>query len=236
MAGAQETIRAWRDEVRAGWGDGPHDTTLDDLRDVVTGLIGGEVDAATALSSIGVAAGRDGHPLDHVWAWLDALFAQLPRVRRAELDRRELAVAVAGAWAIGVLEVDGDRLPERSPALLELRLRQLYEQCAAVGADAADEYALAVVDVGGAGAPSTWLAAAVGELVGAFGREVVAVLRADRLAIVVPRRGGVATTVHDVQQRLGDVHALRGATIRAWVEPLAPDPSHLAGHLAGLKL
>jgi len=236
VAGTEHVIRAWRNDVRAGWGQGPRDTTLDELHDTVAGLVSGDLDAETALSRIGAAAGRDGHPLDEVWAWLEALFAQLPRARRAELDRRTLAVAVAGAWAGGVLEWDGHIVPEQSLVVLELRLRQLYDQCAVLGADAADEYALALVEVGGAGAPPNWLPAVLHELFGAFGHEVVSVLRSDRVAMIVPRHASVASEVHDVQERLDALPALQGATIRAWVEPLAHDATHLAGHLAGLRL
>jgi hypothetical protein len=73
-------------------------------------------------------------------------------------------------------------------------------------------------------------------MVAAFGhRDVVAPLRPERVAMVVARHPSVATAVQSLQASLADVPSLDGAEVRAWVEPLAPDPSHLAGHLAGLS-
>jgi hypothetical protein len=236
VADAEQTIRAWRSDVRAGWGDGPHEAMLDRLEPGLLDLVAGAADTTDVLAALGAAAGREGVPLDQVWEWLQSLFARLPRSRRAELDQRALAVAVGTAWANGVLEPDARAGPARSPELLELRLRQLYDHCASLGLETADQYALVVVDLGGAGPPAEWLPDVVREAVTAFGRhEVVALLRADRIAVVVTRHPSLAPAVQDLQARLGALRSLRSTVIRAWVEPLAPDPAHLAGHLAGLR-
>jgi hypothetical protein len=236
MADAEQVISAWREELRAGWGEGAHEATLDEMDRPLHDLVDGRVEPAEVLVALGTKAGRDGHPLDQVWVWLQGLFEHLPRAQRAGLDERALAVAIAGGWAQGVLDAIGESGPDHSPALLELRLRQLYEHCSALGLRAVEQYALVVVDVTGAGAPAAWLPDVVREMVGTFGQhEAVAVLRPDRVAIVVARHPSTAGAVQDLHRRLGAIPALRAAVIRAWVEPLAPDPSHLAGHLAGLR-
>jgi hypothetical protein len=236
VADADQTLRAWRADIRSGWGVGPHEATLDGLDKLLGELIAGEADPTEVLAKVGVEAGRAGHPLDQVWEWLQSLFARLPRAQRSALDQRDHAVTVATAWANGVLEADATAGPDRSPALLELRLRQLYDHCTSLGLAADAQFALVLVEVGGASPPAAWLPEMAAEATAALGRnEVVALLRPDRIAVVVARHPSLGAAVHHLQERLGELHALRGTTVRAWVEPLAPDPSHLAAHLAGLR-
>jgi hypothetical protein len=235
MAEAEQVLAAWREEISMGWGNGAHDATLDRLDAPLRGLIEGRTEPAVALAAVGAAAGRDGRALDLVWDWLRALFRRLPRAQQAELDQRALAEAVAAAWVHGILEGSSVTGLGRSPALLELRLRQIYDHCASLGLLADEQYALVVVEVTGAGAASEWLPGVVHRMADALGRhEVVSVLRSDRVAMVVARHPSVATAVQQVHTRLEELPALRHAVIRAWIEPLAPDPSHLGSHLAGL--
>jgi hypothetical protein len=218
-----------------GWGNGAHDATLDRLDAVLRDLIEERTEPGVALTAVGAAAGRDGHALDRVWEWLRALFRRLPRTRRAELNQRALAEAVASAWVDGVLEGSSGTGVGRSAALLELRLRQMYDHCASLGLPADEQYALVVVEVAGAGAAKEWLPGVVRRMADALGRhEVVALLRPDRVAMVVARHPSVATAVQRLHTRLEELPVLRHAVVHAWIEPLAPDPSHLGGHLAGL--
>jgi hypothetical protein len=235
MADAEQVLAAWRAEIRAGWGNGAHEVTLDRLDPVLRDLVEGRADPGAALAAVGAAAGRDGHSLDLVWEWLRALFGRLPRSRQAELDQRDLAEAVASAWVDGILEGSSAAAPGRSPALLELPLRQMYDHCASLGLSADQQYALVVVEVAGAGAATEWLPAVVRLLADAVGRhDVVAVLRPHRVAMVVARHPSVAAAVQQLHTRLEELPALQDGVVHAWIEPLAPDPSHLGGHLAGL--
>ena len=108
-------------------------------------------DLVAAASRFGWQAGDDGWPLAEIARWLETL-ARISGPSGKGLLTYEVAVALSAGWADGFLHgASRDDCLDPTTGLarvsvLELRLRQVYEHCAALGVEPDLVYALVVVD------------------------------------------------------------------------------------------
>jgi hypothetical protein len=189
-----------------------------------------------ALARFGRSAGADGWPLADVATWIGAL-AEVAGREAVSLRGFRSGIAVAKGWAEGFLHgsrEDACMDPLTGLAtlpVLELRLGQVYEQCAALGIDAPAAFALIVVDVDLGGRPP-------------LVREAARVLMAERIktlfrsgetaaeahgpmAVLVSRTPELAGRVRELQAALSALPVLGGAAALVWVEELPGDARQL---------
>lgn len=233
----------WRRRVRAGWGLGAHWHTLDGTAALVRGLLDGTGDPAAVLRELGRRCGVDGHPLDQVTAWMGELIEVLPRRLRRQVDQRKVALALATGWAEGALERRHGRASGVAPmGALELVLEQCYDRCEVLDVNPSVRYALVVLDVDSGLLPPVARAAAMIALASQARRtftagEPMAATPTGRLLILVERTPELAAVVSSVVATCEVSPLLAGCSrVQGWVEPLAPDRTHLCAHLAELAL
>jgi hypothetical protein len=147
---------------------------------------------------------------------------------------------VARGWAEGAGErAYHDALDVSSMQVLELRLRQQYDRCAALGVRPNDAHALVVfeADVGEAG-PTTRdavIEAMAAEAHRCFRNgETVAATPTGRLVVLTERSPGLASTVQAMLRALNGSPATARGPVHGWIEPLANERLHLESHVASL--
>ena len=231
----------WRRRVRAGWGLGPHWHTIDGTAALVRSLIDGSSEPCAVLGELGRRCGHDGHPLDQVTAWTNELIEVLPRRMRKRVDQRRAAVALATGWADGALERRHGRGTGVAPmGALQLALEQCYDRCEAIGANASSTYALVVLDVDSGLLPPVARAAAMAAVASHARRaftagEPMAATPTGRLIVLVERRPELANDVRSLVDLCETSPLVAGCSrVQGWIEPLAPDRSHVDAHLAEL--
>jgi hypothetical protein len=182
-----------------------------------------------AVGRFGWQAGADGWPLAEISRWLEAL-ARIGGPAAKGLLTFDVAMALSAGWADGFLHgATGDECLDPTTGLarvgvLQLRLRQVYEQCAALGVEPDLVYALVVVDASLADHPvlernaarvalgnETKALFASGETVAADG---------DRLLILVSRTAELLDRVAILDAALHTHPLLRHDPIATWVERL----------------
>jgi hypothetical protein len=108
-------------------------------------------DLRSAVSRFGWQAGNDGWSLPDISRWLETL-ARIGAPTAKGLLTFDMGMAMCAAWADGFLHgaSHDDCLDPTTglarPSVLHLRLRQVYEHCAALGVQPDMVYALVVVD------------------------------------------------------------------------------------------
>jgi hypothetical protein len=118
---------------------------IDALRTRVRGLRG-------ALRRLGNTLGDLGWPVEHVNTWVNALAHLTKRSHRAELRSFEAMAACAEGWAEryvrgGHSGVCIDAVTGlATPAVLRLRLKEIYQHCRAFGVATTDAYCFVIVD------------------------------------------------------------------------------------------
>jgi hypothetical protein len=242
MANDRGTIVVeWRRRVRTGWGLGAHWHAIDSTAALVRALVDGRAEPEEVLGELGRRCGVDGHPLDQTIAWTAELIDVLPRRLRRKVDQRQAAIALAAGWADGALErahARGNGVS--SMAALQLELRRIYEQCAALGTNPVTIYAIVVFDIDSGLLPPAARAAAVAAMAAHAARtfaagETVAATATGRLLILAERAGDLHAAVRAAVVAAEASPLLAGCgRVQGWVEPLAPDPTHVDAHLAEL--
>jgi hypothetical protein len=204
--------------------------------DLVEQLLTRPCELDGALGRFGRRVGAEGWALSEVASWLDVL-ADVAGPAGAGLRDFGAGIAVAKGWAEGFLHganLEGCVDPLTGLAtlpVLELRLRQIYDQCAALGVEATQAFGLIVVDADLAGRPP-------------LVREAARVVLADRvtaafhdgetvaeahgpIVVLASRTSELADRVADLEESLGSLAVLGGAPLLIWVEPLPADASQL---------
>ena len=108
---------------------------------------------AGALYRFGRELGADGWPITKVGHWLRLLEQQVGRHHRRQLNHYTAHAAVAQGWADGYVRgAHTDMCIDPTSGLvttmvLQMRLAEVYELCAASGASPADCYTMLLVDV-----------------------------------------------------------------------------------------
>lgn len=102
-----------------------------------------------ALRKLGNTLGDLGWPLDQLNAWLEALSSLTKRSHRAELRSFESLAAFAEGWAERYAQSGGciDAVTGLgTPAVLRLRLKEIYQHCRAFGIAPNEAFSFVVVD------------------------------------------------------------------------------------------
>jgi hypothetical protein len=127
-------------------------TILDAAADVVETLHKRRRGLRGALRRLGNALGDRGWPLDELNAWIAALSSLTSRSRRAQLRSFESLAALTEGWAERyVRSANAGACVDAvtglgTPAVLRLRLKEIYQHCRAFGIAPADAYCFIVID------------------------------------------------------------------------------------------
>ena len=228
-------IDTWRQQVEAAWGSDLRRTTLDAVAPLIDSALGGAASMSEALTALGHRAGYDGHPLVEVADWVALLAPLAPRRLRPAIRAHRSAYLLAEAWAAGRLAqppADGHERMDH----LELRLGELYEQCAALGLAVDREVALAVVAIHGLPGCAEARQQVMAEATTAAHRiftagESVVALESGRVLVLAERRPNLPVRTRRLAQAVADAVDWDGVQVRHWIEPLPSDRIHLADHL-----
>ena len=224
-------VTQWRQRVEAGWGTGTHSHTLAMVENLVIDLLEGTTEPEHTLGEIGRRCANDGHELVDVAGWFTILVDLVPRTVRHRLESRACGEALANGWAQATLDL---RQPFRrlAPvAVLHMRLRELSDQCNALGMDLVHHYVLVVLDADtgplgpGARASVLRLVAEAAQQTFRAG-ETVAATDSGRIIILGPRRRELPEMVQTLLAEVQDLPQVGGHRVCGWIEPLPRDRLH----------
>ncbi len=240
MASPERIKTAWLGEIRAHWGSGPHLSCLGGMDHLITEILVAGSDHHAFLFEFGRRCAVEEFSLADANAWITLLIERAGRRTRRVLSHRDAAIAVARGWADGTGERERRASTNvSSMQLLELRLNQQYDRCAALGVRLNDAHALAVfeADVGNLG---TYARAALIETVANEARrrfhhgETISSTPTGRLVVLTERSAGLPATVQSMLSTINASPTTAGSAVRGWIEPLANERLHLGSHMASL--
>ena len=224
-------VTQWRQRVDAGWGTGTHSHTLAMVENLVIDLLEGTCEPEQALGEIGRRCANDGHELVDVNGWLSILVGLAPRKIRNRLESRACAEALANGWAQATLDL---RQPFRrlAPvAMLHMRLKELSDQCKALGIDLVYHYVLVVLDADtgplGPGARASVLREVAEAAQQTFrAGETIAATDSGRIIILGPRRRDLPAMVQTLLAEVQDQPRVGDHRVCGWIEPLPRERVH----------
>jgi hypothetical protein len=194
-----------------------------------------------AFERFGRVLGDEGWPSEQVSRWLDVL-AELAPQHHVVLQHYTTGAAVARGWTAGFVRgAREQRVLDPTTglctsAVLELRVRDVYEQCRSVGLPTHVTYALAVVDPGRSG-PLIGSAdgAVLGLIVSTTFRsgETCAAL-AGRIAVLAPRTRRLAEQLGQVSSLVRADHLVRHAGVLTWIDQLPESVDQVGDYLLDL--
>ncbi|HQZ36756.1 MAG TPA: hypothetical protein PK020_20185 [Ilumatobacteraceae bacterium] len=199
-----DTLTAWLERIAA---DGePVDPRLcEAAADLVETMRSRPEGLDRALARFGTTLGGDGWPIAQVGQWLQLLGDLLPRHQRKQLTAFSAHAAVAHGWAEGFVRGAHSGLCTDPTTglvtvmVLQLRLREVYQQCQAAGAQADSLYSLVVIDMdtrGESRLEADLLTACIADAVAVVFRHGETIARAgDRILVL-------AANAHDTHQRV----------------------------------
>jgi hypothetical protein len=243
----EASARAWPDLVVA-WGTlvepelgAGHQSFADHAADLLESLEIRPSLSSAALERFGRVMGNDGWPIEDVSRWLVLLTGIAPRYRKV-LDDAAADTALARGWTAGFVRGARERAfvdPTTglcTSAVLEVRLRQVYEQCRSVGVPTHLAYALAVVDPGRSG---SLVGSADGAVLGLIvsttfrsGETCAALAR--RIAVLAPRTGRLVDQLDQVASLARDDHLVRHGGVLTWVDQLPESVDQVSDYLVDL--
>ena len=239
---AVELVRVWA----AAAGGAPAGVSAR-LRDVAEDLAVAAdrrpADLPSAVRRFGWQAGADGWPLDEIARWVEALADSGGASARALLTF-DSGMALSAGWADGFLHgADQDDCIDPTSGLarlsvLQLRLRQVYDQCASLGVQADLVYALVVVDASLLEHPPLERNAArvalATETRKLFASGETIAIHGDRVLVLASRTPELTDRVAILGAALHTHALLRHDPVSTWVERLPADPVDLRAFLADL--
>ena len=148
----QTVLDKWLVTIRLDAGQQLDLRIVDAAADVVQTLHSGRRGLRGALRRLGNTMGDLGWPLEQLNTWIAELSTLTSRSRRAELHAFESIAALAEGWAeryvrgahsgVCIDAVTG----LGTPAVLRVRLKEIYQHCRAFGISPHDAYCFVVVD------------------------------------------------------------------------------------------
>ena len=223
-----ELLRAWA-AANGGAPPGVSGRLRDAAEDLAIAVDRRPSHVSAAISRFGWQAGTDGWPLTEVSRWVETLVRASGAQGRGLLGF-DAAVALSMGWADGFLHgasANGCIDPTTGLArveVLDVRLRQVYEHCAALGVEPDLAYALVVVDASlGAhpvierNAARVAVAAATTAL---FNSGETVAADGDRVLILASRAAELEDRVTILLAGLHTHALLRHDPIAAWIERL----------------
>ena len=210
-----------------------HPTIFETAQDLAETLLDRPDEIAGALDRFGRRMGNDGWTLDDVAEWIDRL-ADAAGPAAGPLRSFEAGIALGQGWSAGFLRGlrdDGctDALTGLATvSVLGLRLQQVHDQCAALGVDARQVYALVVIDVDLAGRPPLFRDAArvvVADRVAAtFSTGETVCETGGPIVVLASRTPVLHAQLADLEIRIGGLAILESSPVLVWVEDLPDQP------------
>jgi hypothetical protein len=239
---AVELVRAW-----AAAAGGPPIGVSARLRDAAEDLAVAAdrrpADLPGAVRRFGWQAGADGWPLDEIARWVEVLADSGGGSARALLTF-DSGMTLSAGWAEGFLHgaAQDDCIDPTSGlarlSVLELRLQQVYDQCASLGVQPDLVYALVVVDASlvehpplERNAARVALATETGKLFAAG--ETIAI-HGDRVLVLASRTPELTDRVAILGAALHTHTLLRHDPVSTWVERLPADAADLRNYVDDL--
>jgi hypothetical protein len=237
-------------ELLARWGQNlyprvslEHPAVSETARELARILLEDPDETSGALERFARRMGSHGWSLADVANWVTRL-SDAAGPAGVRLDTFAAGVAVGQGWSASVLhgradDAITDALTGLSTLpVLGLRLRQVHEQCEALGLDARDVYALVVVDVDVAGRPPLF-------------RDATRVVVSDRVAamfctgetvcetggpivVLASRVPALADQIAQLDASLRSLAVLEETSVLVWIEDLPADPGLIDQLLADL--
>jgi hypothetical protein len=220
-----------------------HPTIFETAQDLAETLLDRPDEIAGALDRFGRRMGSDGWTLNDVAEWIDRL-ADAAGPAAGPLRSFEAGIALGQGWSAGFLRGlrdDGctDALTGLATVpVLGLRLQQVHDQCAALGVNAWQVYALVVIDVDLAGRPPLFRDAArvvVADRVAATFNTGETVCETGGPIVVLASRTPVLNAqLADLGTRISGLAILESSPVLVWVEDLPDQPDHIDQFLLDL--
>jgi hypothetical protein len=234
-----ELLRAWS----AATGGAPAGTSArlrDAAEDLAVAVDRRHSDVRAAVARFGWQAGNDGWPLPEISRWIESL-AEISGPGGRSLLTFATGMALSAAWTDGFLHgAQQDDCIEPTTGLarlsvLQLRLQQVYDHCAALGVEPDLVYALVVVDASLADHPQIERNAArvalASEARSLFSTGETLVCHGDRLLVLASRTPELADQVTVLDAALHSHALLRYDSISTWVERLPAEAKDIAAFL-----
>jgi len=222
-----------------------HPAVSETARELARVLLEDPDEVAGAVERFARRMGTHGWSLADVADWV-ARLADAAGPAGERLQTFEVGIAVGQGWSASVLHgLADDAITDALTGLctlpvLGLRLRQVHDQCRALGLDPRDVYALVVVDVDVAGRPPLF-------------RDATRVVVADRVAasfctgetvcetggpivVLASRVPALVDQVAELEASLRTLTVLDDTSVLVWLEELPADPGlidQFLGDLAG---
>lgn len=227
----EAAVNEWRRRIVAGWGTGTHSHTLAAVEPIVLRLLDGTREPDEALTEIGRRCASDGHAFADVAAWLTILVEVAPRRMRRRLESRAAAEALAKGWAEAALDLRPAFRRLAPVTVLQLRLRELADQCTSLGLSLGEHYVIAVLDVD-TGAIGPDARRSVLRLVADAAQqsfragETIAAAHSGRILVLAPRHRELAALVHGIVTDIQSRPEVAAHRVQGWIEPLPRDRRH----------
>jgi hypothetical protein len=239
---AVELLRVWA-AAAGGAPIGVSARLRDAAEDLVVAADRRPADVPGALRRFGWQAGSDGWPLDEVARWVEAL-AECGGGSARTLLTFDSGMTLSAGWADGYLHgaSQDDCLDPTSGlarlSVLELRLHQVYEQCASLGLQPDLVYALVVVDASLLEHPPLERNAArvalASETRKLFAAGETIAIHGDRVLILASRTPELTDRVAILGAALHTHALLRHDPVSTWVERLPAQAVDLRAYLDDL--
>jgi hypothetical protein len=239
---AVELVRAWA-AAAGGAPSGVSARLRDAAEDLAVAADRRPADLPGAVRRFGWQAGADGWPLDEIARWVEALADSGGGSARALLTF-DSGMTLSAGWAEGYLHGAGqDDCVDPTSGLarlsvLELRLQQVYDQCASLGVQPDLVYALVVVDASLMEHPPIERNAArvalATETKKLFAAGETIAIHDDRVLVLASRTPELADRVAILGAALHTHALLRHDPVSTWVERLPADAADLRSYVDDL--
>lgn len=238
-----DTLRAWLERIAAG-GDPVDPRLAEAAADLVETMGSRPQGLDRALTRFGHTLGGDGWPIAQVGRWLQPLSDLVPRHQRKQLAHFSAHAAVAQGWAEGFVRgAHSGMCTDPTTGLvtvmvLQLRLREVYQQCHASGVRVSSLYSLVVIDMDTrdvARLEADLLTACVADAVAGAFRDGETIARAgNRILVLAANTSDMHQRVEVVSERLWLDPSTRRAHATVMVDELPAEAELLDDYLKDL--
>lgn len=238
-----DTLTAWLERIGAD-GEPVDRRLIEAAADLVETMSSRPKGVDAALSRFGATLGADGWPIAQISQWLHLLGRFVPRKQRKQLAHYSAHASVAQGWAEGFVRGAHSGMcidPTTglvTAMVLQLRLKEIYQQCQATGVAPADGYTLVVIDFDTRGASrldADLLTACVADSVTGTFRQGETIARANqRILVLAANTEATSNRAEILSDRLWLAPNTRRANATVVLDALPPRPELLASYLHDL--
>ncbi len=238
-----DTLRAWLERIAAA-GEPVDPRLAEAAADLAETMVSRPQGLERALTRFGYTLGGDGWPIAQVGQWLHLLSDFVPRQQRKQLAHFSGHAAVAQGWAEGFVRgAHSGMCIDPTTGLvtvmvLQLRLREVYQQCQASGERVSSMYSLVVIDMDTcdiARLEADLLTACVADAVtGTFRNGETSARAGDRILVLAANTSDTQQRVEALSDRLWLDPSTRRARASVMVDVLPAQPEQLDDYLKDL--